>query len=75
MICVSRFAIPSDIIIFIRRPNSGMAIMALLGEDPHMEEPKPMHMIYNTQWIGLWENLQETIDFTMKYCVFLHFFP
>ena len=27
------------------------------------------------QWIGLRENLQETIDFPMKYGAFLYFFP
>jgi hypothetical protein len=26
--------------------NGGMAGLALLGEDPHMEDPKPMHNIY-----------------------------
>ena len=28
--------------------NGGMAGLALLGEDPHMEDPKPMQIIYNT---------------------------
>ena len=27
------------------------------------------------QWVGLRENLQETIDFPMKYGMFLQFFP
>ena len=28
-----------------------------------------------TQWIGLRENLQETIDFPIKYGAFLYIFP
>ena len=28
-----------------------------------------------TQWVDLRENLQETMDFPMKYGIFLHFFP
>ena len=29
----------------------------------------------NYHWVGLRENLQETIDFSMKYGIFLYFFP
>ena len=30
---------------------------------------------WNSQWVDLSENLQETIDFPMKYGMFLQIFP
>ena len=44
--------------------------MAIFNSKLQQSEPEGHY-----QWVDLRENLQETIDFPMKYGIFLYFFP
>ena len=43
--------------------------------DDHGPWPYPIRSQHISQWIGLTDNLQETIDFPIKYGAILQFFP